>query len=144
MKESLGKFCPNEKCVIREKVSLSELKTMKVLVGTQCDLFSVLLPCFSAPFCDVSFWLLYWLSVIYLPIILVVTLKDMPSVSPVAQMVKNLPVMPEIWVWALGWEDPLEKEWLPTPGFLPGKSHGRRSLAAVVYGAAKTQTGPSS
>lgn len=98
MKESLGKFCPNEKCVIREKVSLSELKTMKVLVGTQCDLFSVLLPCFSAPFCDVSFWLLYWLSIIYLPIILVVTLKDMPSASPVAQMIKNLPVMPKIWV----------------------------------------------
>ena len=25
-------------------------------------------------------------------------------------------------------EDPLEKEWLPTPVFLPGKSHGQRSL----------------
>ena len=108
-KESLGKFCPNEKCIIREKVSLSELKTMKVLSGTQWDLFSVLLPCFSALFCDVSFWLLSWLSVIYLSIILVVTLKDMPSAFPVAQMVKNLPVMPEVWVWALGWEDPLEK-----------------------------------
>ena len=29
--------------------------------------------------------------------------------SLVAHLVKNLPVMREIWVWALGWEDPLEK-----------------------------------
>ena len=27
----------------------------------------------------------------------------------VAQLVKNLPVMWETWVWSLGWEDPLEK-----------------------------------
>ena len=27
----------------------------------------------------------------------------------VAQTVKNLPVMPDIWVRSLGWEDPLEK-----------------------------------
>ena len=27
-----------------------------------------------------------------------------------AQMIKNLPVMQEIWVGTLGWEDPLEKE----------------------------------
>ena len=30
--------------------------------------------------------------------------------SLVAQRVKNLPVMWEILVWSLGWEDPLEKE----------------------------------
>ena len=29
--------------------------------------------------------------------------------SLVAQMVKNLPVMQETWVWSMGWEDPLEK-----------------------------------
>ena len=29
--------------------------------------------------------------------------------SPVAQLVKNPPVMREIWVRSLGWEDPLEK-----------------------------------
>ena len=28
---------------------------------------------------------------------------------PVAQMVKNLPVMQETWARSLGWEDPLEK-----------------------------------
>ena len=30
--------------------------------------------------------------------------------SMVAQMVKNLPAMQEIWVQSLGWEDPLEKD----------------------------------
>ena len=43
-------------------------------------------------------------------------------------MVKNLPAMQETQVQSLGWED-LEKEWLPTPVFLPGESHGKRSLA---------------
>ena len=45
-------------------------------------------------------------------------------------MVKNLPAMQvqELQDQFLGWEDPLEKEWQPTPVFLPGKSHGERSL----------------
>ena len=35
-----------------------------------------------------------------------------------------------MWVRSLGWEDPLEEEMAqPTPVFLPGKSHGQRSLA---------------
>ena len=63
---------------------------MKGLSGTLCDLFSVLLPCFSTLFCYVSFWLLYWASL-------------------VAQMVKNLPVVQETGVPPLGREDPLEK-----------------------------------
>ena len=33
-----------------------------------------------------------------------------PWVSLVAQLVKNLPTMLEIWVPSLGWEDPLEKQ----------------------------------
>ena len=37
--------------------------------------------------------------------------------------------MQEMWVWHLDWEDPLEKEWWPTPVFLPGKSHGERNWA---------------
>ena len=45
------------------------------------------------------------------------------------QSVKNLPVMQETRVRTLGREDPLEKEWLPTLVFLPGKSHGPNSLA---------------
>ena len=45
-----------------------------------------------------------------------------------AQMVKNPPAMQETWVQSLGWEDPLQKR-MATPVFLPGESHGQRSLA---------------
>ena len=41
-----------------------------------------------------------------------------------AQLVKNLPAMWEIWVQSLGWEDPLEKGRLPAPVFWPGEFHG--------------------
>ena len=40
----------------------------------------------------------------------------------VAQMVKNLPAMPETWVRSLGWEDPLEEGKATNPVFLPGES----------------------
>ena len=46
--------------------------------------------------------------------------------------VKNpLPVqkMQETWVWPLGQVDPLEEGMQATPVFLPGESHGQRSLA---------------
>ena len=46
----------------------------------------------------------------------------------VAQLVKNLPATWETWVQLLGWEDPLEEEMATTPVFLPGESHGQRSL----------------
>ena len=46
----------------------------------------------------------------------------------------------EIQVPSLVWEDPLEKEWQPTPVFLPGESHGQRSWQAIVHGVAKNQT----
>ena len=39
-------------------------------------------------------------------------------------MVENPPAMRETWVRSLGWEDPLEKERLPTPVFWPGEFHG--------------------
>ena len=48
-----------------------------------------------------------------------------------AQMVKNLTAVQEIWVQSLGREDPLEKGMASTPVFLPGKAHEQRSL--VVY-----------
>ena len=48
--------------------------------------------------------------------------------SLVAQTVKNLPAMWKTWVRSLGQEDPLEKG-TATPVFLPGESHGQRSLA---------------
>ena len=31
---------------------------------------------------------------------------------------------------SLGWEDPLKNEMAPTPVFLPGESHGQKSLMA--------------
>ena len=49
--------------------------------------------------------------------------------SLMAQGVKNLPAMWDTQVWSLGWEDPWRKEWQPAPIFLPGDSHGQRSLA---------------
>ena len=47
----------------------------------------------------------------------------------VDEMTKNLPAMQETqvdpWVRNISWR----REWLPTPGFLPGEFHGQRSLA---------------
>ena len=34
-----------------------------------------------------------------------------------------MPAMQETWVRSLGWEDPLEKERLPTPVLWPGEFH---------------------
>ena len=34
----------------------------------------------------------------------------------------------EAWVQFPGLEDPRRREWQPTPGFLPGESHGQRRL----------------
>ena len=48
--------------------------------------------------------------------------------SLVAQLVKILPTMWETWVQSLSWEDPLEKERLPTPVFWPGEFNGLYSL----------------
>ena len=45
------------------------------------------------------------------------------------QVVKNLPAMQETWVQSLGLEDPLEKGMAIHSIFLPGESHGQRSLA---------------
>ena len=56
-----------------------------------------------------------------------------------AHMVKNLPAAQETRVLSLGWEDPLEKEWLPSLVFLPEEVHGQMSLLAV-YGVTKRQT----
>ena len=45
-----------------------------------------------------------------------------------AQMVKNLPATRETQVRSLSHEDPLEREWQPTPLYLPGELRGQRSL----------------
>ena len=41
-----------------------------------------------------------------------------------AQLVKNPPAVQEPWDQSLGWEDPLEKERLPTPVSWPEEFHG--------------------
>ena len=43
---------------------------------------------------------------------------------PGGSVAKNPPLVQD----TLGREDPLQKEWQPTPVFLPGESHGQRSL----------------
>ena len=52
-------------------------------------------------------------------------------------MAKNLPAMQETQVQFLGQDDPLEKGMQSTPVFLPGKSHGQRSLVGHIHGVAK-------
>ena len=42
-----------------------------------------------------------------------------------AQRVKRLPAMRETWVGKIPWR----RKWQPIPVFLPGESHGQRSLA---------------
>ena len=56
-------------------------------------------------------------------------IKRLLGVSLVAQVLKHLPAMQGTQIQSLGREDPLEKEWQPTPVFLPGEFHGQRSLA---------------
>ena len=48
--------------------------------------------------------------------------------SLVGERLKCLPAMQETWVRSLGQEDPQRRKWQPTPVFLPGESHGCRSL----------------
>ena len=48
--------------------------------------------------------------------------------SPMAQTVKNLPEMQETQVHPWVGKIPWKRKWQPTRVFLPGESHGRRSL----------------
>ena len=57
------------------------------------------------------------------------TLGVIDRASLLSQMVKNPPVIQENWVLSLGQKEAREKKWLFTPVFLPGESHGQRSLA---------------
>ena len=46
----------------------------------------------------------------------------------------------ETLVLSLGGEDPWRRRWQATPVFLPGKSHGQRSLVGYSDGVAKSRT----
>ena len=60
--------------------------------------------------------------------------------SLVAHIVKHLPTMQETRVQSLGWEDPLEREWHPTPVSCLKNSMDRRVWWAIVHGVAKRWT----
>ena len=52
-------------------------------------------------------------------------------ISQVSQWVKNSPAMQEtqeMQIRSLSPEDPWRRKWQPTPVFLPGESHGQRTL----------------
>ena len=60
-------------------------------------------------------------------------------------MVKNPPAMQkmqEMRVQSLGQcrKIPWKRQWRPTPVFLPGKSHGQRSLRGYIHGVTKSRT----
>ena len=63
-------------------------------------------------------------------IVIIIINVSFIGVSLVAQMVKNPPanVRDKGSIPRLG-RFPWKKKWQPTPVFLPGKSHGQRSLA---------------
>ena len=67
-------------------------------------------------------------------------LKYLKLPSMVAQMVKNLPAMQETWVLSLHQEDALMEEMATHSSFLPGESHGQRSLAGYIHGVTNSQT----
>ena len=72
-----------------------------------------------------------------------ISIYDFSQSSLVAQTGKNLPAMWETWVWYLGLipglgRFPWRRAWQATPVFLPGESHGQRSLAG--YRPWKSQT----
>ena len=77
----------------------------------------------------------------------------MPLVSSICQSLwcgcfpggsdgKESACMQEIQVQSQGGEGPWRRAWQPTPVFLPGESHGQRSLVGYgVHGVAKSQPG---
>ena len=56
----------------------------------------------------------------------------------VAQWYKNPPAKWETWIWSLVRKIPWRSKWQPTPVFLPGKSHGQRSMAGYSPWGCKT------
>ena len=69
------------------------------------------------------FWMLSFKSAFYSPLL------SSSSGLPGDSDGKESACSAETQVWSLGQKDPLEKQMLLTPVFLPGISHGQRSLA---------------
>ena len=88
---------------------------------------------FLSTFSLADFWMLIspeicFLSFFFFNFMFLSWVVNFFGTSLVAQMVKRLLTMWETWVQSLGREDLLRKKWQPAPVFLPGKSHGWRSL----------------
>ena len=67
----------------------------------------------------------------------------MSAQPSLAQKIKNLPAMGEIWVHSLGWEDPLEarRKWQPASVFLPIEFQGQGSLVGCrLWGYTESDT----
>ena len=79
--------------------------------------------------------LLFLLPIILFPLGNYIHICSSLRSSLIAQLVKNPPATQETWVQSLGWEDPLEKERLPTPVFWSGEFHD-----CIVHGVAKLDT----
>ena len=66
--------------------------------------------------------------------------KDITVEIYIAQSVKNLPAMQRpgfgSWVGKIPWR----RKWQPTPVFLPGESHGQKSLAGYSLWGCKSRT----
>jgi len=56
----------------------------------------------------------------------------------VVQRVKKLPAIQNTRLQSLGQEDPLEREWQPTPVFLSREFHGQRGLMGYSPGVAES------
>ena len=63
------------------------------------------------------------------PFLLVSVYRAFAYASLVAQTIKASAYNTGDHVQSLDWEDPWRRKWQPTPIFLPGDSHGQRSLA---------------
>ena len=82
-----------------------------------------------APF---MFWLLNNVNILL--VLKILNLKEIWDMillrwaSQVAQWWRACLPMQEMQIQSLGWENPWSSKWQPIPVFLPGKSHGQRSL----------------
>ena len=101
-----------------------------------CVSFAVLhtrlsLPSFYIPYICAS--ILYWCFSFWLTSLCIIgsSFIHLSLSFPSGSVVKNSPAMQEpqeTRVQSLGWEGPWKSRWQPTLVFLPGKSHGQRSL----------------
>ena len=80
----------------------------------------------------------YWYSIVRAIFHCVYTHTHTVGASLVAQLVKNLPIMQETWVWLLGREDSLEKETAAHSNILAW--NGQRSLSCYSSWGHKSRT----